>query len=479
MLVNLLVAAALAAAPVAPSPARTLLILDGERALPHPGQEVVLARSLTPDEGRRDEDAAAAAFLRAELDASAPLLEVLDGELEILRRLDAAIVGHRRFDAADADLAWRARLMHGFAAFRAFQGDLATAPEAARYRTLVNGQVAVASWVDAIVAEPERLPDASVLVDAPARLAYQELRARVLLLPAMTLRAEHLAPGDVLVVDGRARPVTTVQVGPGEHEMVVAGASGVRGYRKVRGASGEIVTVTVSPSEADLRTVAYALAAGAFEVEVPPSLRVALDSLAGPLDVVLQDAPGAVAYRWNGRVLRGDPAALSRTLSANRARAGLSLQIGARAAWLYDGDYLTLHAADGAPQTRATVNAAAPGARVGLAYQRGLLRAELDADAYLPLGAWQSLPSGEGEVRLRAHPVLALGAPWAMATVGFLAPWHVTVGARARLPLGDRLAIDAAWDQGLGLPRSRDDGSTFSPGDAHALTLGVAWSAWR
>ena len=96
----------------------------------------------------------------------------------------------------------------------------------------------------------------------------------------------------------------------------------------------------------------------------------------------------------------------------------------------------------------------------------------------MPLGEFHSLPSGSDsrELRLRAYPHLAVGAGPAALTLGWWTPWHLGVGVQGAVPLAKDWSLTGAFTQGIGLTRTREDGSEFNPATARMGWLGVARS---
>ncbi len=453
--------------------AGTCVVLDGPVVLPRRDCASVSAAERAASGAWSPADDAALAQLRAETDAIRPLFDAFDGELDVMRRLDAALASVRVVRPETAEVVWRARVLLGYAVHRYFQKDLSTDPAAARYRVEVEGEVRNAYWVDAIGADPERAPDAALLSDDRARLAYQELRARILLVAPGTVRVAAMPGGDSLIVDGRERVAGLAQVGPGLHDLAVVGPDGVRSWERVAVGSGQVVTIVVPPSSRQRVDLADALRRRDPTPIVPDTLRVLFDGLEAPVVVTSADEVSAAVYNWEGGVLRPQRAGRARSVTSRSASEGMSIDGAFGAGWRYDGDYLLLNYVDGAPSELGTVNAVAPRGQLAVRYRRGLAQVGVAATVEVPIGAWHTLPTGEQPaLRPRGGARIELGTPWLAVTGGFLAPWHATLGGRASMPLGGEWWLDVDYEEGLGITRPRAGAPDFQP----AATRGVGLS---
>jgi hypothetical protein len=155
-----------------------------------------------------------------------------------------------------------------------------------------------------------------------------------------------------------------------------------------------------------------------------------------------------------------DGVAIQTGAAAPPSEDALALRLAAGGGWINDGNFALAQYDQGAPAERSTVNSGTPMVTVELEKSLGPMVLGLGADALYPLGDWHSLPVGEGELRLRAHPHLNIGLRPVQLSGGFLFPWHPTVGARAHLPLmgAGRLELSAAYLYGFGLSLAREEG---------------------
>lgn len=427
---------------------------------------VVPVASLTPDVSVKDQDLAALENLEAELAAVRPLIDEFDGELAIMSRLDAAIKQvHVLRDEADRELLYKALVFQGFAVHRYFQDSLADDPAAAPYRTSLNGQVAVKAWVDAVALDPTRNPDPLDLPEEAGLLAFDGAAAQIRLAPRGTVVGLGLPEGAGLSVDGGPLRTGRVNVAPGYHRVVVLFEDQV-----VARAEGEVaaegqLTLSVGAMSRDVEALVPQLSEGPEAYNLPPDVVALLGTLEGPVYLAVPGPRGPLVYRVDGN------AALLQVEERESSTLTVTASVGG--GWMTDGDWLLQNLAEGAPATKATVNAFSPMLHLGADLSLGRLELGAGTDLYLPVGAYHSLPSGERTVRLRAYPHLAVGPHALKLTAGYLFPWQLGVGARATLPLGP-VELAASGVYGVGVPLQRADGSTFEPqsAGAAALTLG-------
>lgn len=421
-----------------------------------------------------DRDQAAVDALEQELAAVRPLLDVFDGELQILRRLEAAVEAVGDLQEEDRALLHDARAFQGLAAARYYQAALATDPSAEPWRLeLPDGSVVNRLFADAIAVDAETLPSAEVVPDDDARLAYQEVRARLLVVPDAAVEATDLPPGGLLVVDGVANPTGRARVLPGEHRVRIEQDGAIRLQQIVRLDSGASLVLPTPADGVELRAFGQALD-GSAAVPLPPRVRTSLEALEQPVTLVVQERGQPVQYRVvDGAAIplvAADPGSPTRT----RRDSGLSVRAGLSAAWLYDGEWYLQNASAGAPEATATVNGLAPGLHLGLEQRWGLLAVGLGADARYSLGQWQDLRVGETDWRLRLYPHLAAGLPWVQLTAGAWLPWRVGLGARAHLPLAGPVELDAGLLTGPGPGYTAADGSDFQPTTALSAWGGLS-----
>lgn len=431
-----------------------------------PGSKPLTAEEAAPGEPWTEVDSRAIAFLAEELAAVRPLADVFDGELQIMVRLGAALSDVRAVRAEDRDLLYSALAFQGFAVNRYFQDKLATDPAAAPYRVEVQGRMEIAPWVDAVALNQERLPALSDVGDQDTLLAFQELRARHLLSPTATITVSNLPTGGRLVVDGRESAVDRARVLPGTHRLALT-VNGRIETRVVRTLGpGEQVNLVVPTSPDGLRELGVALSRGPTTVKLDLAQLEAMSRLEAPLTLVVPSRRETLVYDVDVSMARLRVTEEETPFFLVRAVAG--------AGWLYDGEFLLQNYQDGAPEERDTVNAATPWLSVG-AELRPLDQLAVGAgvDLGMPLGEWHDVTVGDTALRLRTHPFLAVGHPYTQLTAGILFPWRLGVGARAHVPVGERVEIQAAYVYGIGLPITREDGPTFEPTDAQTAWLGV------
>lgn len=466
-----LTAALLIPALSAPAHAGTVVWLEGT---PDP--------ALTPDHTARlpaqvaaapvfgERDTAAMRTLAAEVQACRPLLDEFDGELAILRRIEAALDGVEVVRPADVDAVWQALVLQGLAVHRYFPDR--TVPEAASAGAVrtVAGSAENRPWLDAVALDSARQPTEAELPDPDARIAYQELRARVLLQPSAAVELTGLPPGAALLVDGAPVAGSRAQLVPGRHRLTVEVEGRIHLRERLELDPGATASVPYRAVARELAAVAPALHAAKGAVPLPVAVVQTLDTLDQPVSVVVQGKRGPRVFR----VVDGlaTPAVQA---PSEASQDGLQLGVSGAVAWVYDGDWLLQNAAAGAPEEASTVNAAGGVLGADLKLPVGPLHVGAGTDLVLPVGAHHTLPSGDRELRLRAHSYGALGWGPLQATVGWWSPWHLAAGARASVVLHEQWSLTSVYIHGFGLDRPRDDGSVFSPAASRAGWLGVRW----
>ena len=430
------------------------------------GLTAISIEQATPSAGWTEADSRAIGFLREELAGVRPLADVFDGELQIMLRLQTALSDVRVIRPEDRDLVYDALLFEGFAAHRYFQDKLATDPAAAPYRVTVGDAVEVAAWVNAVALNAERAPTALDLADPDALLAFQELRARHLLRPTATVTATGLPAGGRLVVDGREAAVERTRVPAGHHRVSLTVEGSIRARAVVTLEPGQEYTLVLPASGDDLRALAGTLQ-DVDTLDLDPGVLARLEGWEAPVALVVSSKKSLQRFEvQDGKAVR--------VVEPTEAGAGLLVRATLAGAWVTDGDYFLQNAEDGAPGSVATVNAFAPTAAVEVEWRtQGRLAGAAGVDLGLPLGDWHDLPVGEGRLRLRAYPHLAVGLPLAQLSVGLMLPWRVGLGARVHVPLGDHLELGGAYVYGIGVNRERDAGPTFEPTDAQTAWVGV------
>lgn len=440
------------------------------------------ARHLDPDQLAPDlsfsaRDEQASAHLAAELKAVRPLLDVFDGELQILRRLDLALDAVELLREEDRALVFQARTLQGLAAWRFFGEDLSAEESSAWRVTLVeaNGATLVANraWADAIALDPDSLPNAEILPDEAARQAFQDLRARMLVLPDASIVVSDL-PGDArLVIDGREQATERARVLPGEHRVAIQSSTGTRVRTRLRVAGGQTVPLEDTVTATDLRAAAYSLDPKAGTALIGP-VATRLAALEQPVTIFVSDDSGTTRYTLMDGV--AVPAARAPSSPASTAR--FTLRAGASASWLSDGEWYLQHAAEGAAHEASTVNGVLPGLHLAGQAMLGPVALGLGLDARAGFGANQRLLVGEDSHRLRLYPHLSAGLPWVQATVGAALPWRLGLGARAHIPIAGPLEWSSGFLYELGMIVPRPEGDSFKPEDAiSAWTgLGLRWS---
>lgn len=402
----------------------------------------------------------------------------LDGELVIMDDLAkpiAAVTVVR--DDADRGALFSALAYQGFAIDRYFEATIATDERAAPYRAEVEGAWLARPWVDAVGLDPDREVTPYDIAEAPQRVAYGKARDAVRRVVPARLEPGKLPAGARLVVDGRpAQPgaAGTIAVMPSRHLVHVELDGRIVARWDLRLSPGEKRVLEVALDDDTWRAWADALAAGTA-APVPVALAPSLDALGG--EVVVAGARGTDVYAW--KVTRDGVAPLDVAAARRSASGGdgaaWTMAAGLTGGWLSSGDFYTQNPRE-VPRTSASVNAGTAGLTVGVARDAGMLRFGAGLDAPVTLGANHVAFTGAAKTRLRLHPHLAFGVRPAQVTVGYLFPYHPSVGVRAAVPLPGTLEAVAGWSYGVPVDRERADGTTW---DALPVYTGWGGLAWR
>jgi len=438
--------------------------------------------TLTPDDkARRAEkvapvpafdadDEAAVQALTAELRACGPLLDEFDGELDIIRRLGPRIAAVEVIRPDDRDLVWKALLLEGLAVHRYFP-EL-SAPEAgtAGVARTLGGATENAAWADAIALAPDRLPDIAELGEESARLAFQEQRARLLLLDTGTVAVSGAPEGAAVHVDGQLAPGGKQVVVPGTHRYTVQLGATVVARGMVLVAPGATEDAPYAAVVDEMKALEPTLLTAREAVVLPPAVVVRLESLEAPVSLVVVGKRGPKVFRVDG-----ENAILAKQDAPSSSPDGPHVWVMGAAGLTYDANFFTHNFFDGAPDSPGTVNALSPVVGAGAQMPVGPVHLGVGTDLVIPLGEWSTLPTDDTTLRLRAHPHLGVGYGPVQLTAGFWAPWHLGLGARATVPIADSWAVTGAIVQGMGLTWSNLDGSDFSPEASRVGWVGMAW----
>jgi hypothetical protein len=211
----------------------------------------------------------------------------------------------------------------------------------------------------------------------------------------------------------------------------------------------------------DLDLLVLALAEGPEALALQDRVVRAFESASHqPLLVAVQGKEGTLVYEVQGSSVilideEEDPD--EAPLYSIHAALGLG--------WMYDGDWF-LSKPDRVPHTRASVNAVLPVGTLSAQLRPGPFALSLGVDVGMPAGADNTLASGSMDLRVRAHPHIGFGVPVAQLTVGYLFPWHLGLGARAQVPIGESFSLGAATVYGQGLEQAQPDNpltGTYQP----------------
>lgn len=412
-----------------------------------------------------EDPAIAIEALRTELEAVRPLAGQFDGELQIMARLSKATSDvHALRDPADAELLWRALVFEGFAVHRYFQNKLGDDPAAAPYRTGDGLAALPTPWLDAVGIMGPRMPQDADLPEPNEKLAYDAVRATATVMPAALVEVGSLASGVSIRLDGQVvepRQGVRTLVVPGRHmfRIEAGGAVLMSVDTRFKPSANAILTAPFGPAERDALVT---LANRGDGWDVPEAAMVPIRGVGEPVYLAIPGQP---------RLLRVDSGKAEPVhITSDAGTKHFAARIALGAGWVSDGDFFLQHVDEGAPYDETSVNAVTPALSVGGEARFGLLAAGVGVDAQIATGEFHSLTTGSDETRAFVYPHVALGVPWVQATVGYLFPWHLGVGAQAHLGVYKGVEVFGSAVYGVPLEQDRGTDPVFQP-----LPLIGAW----
>ena len=143
--------------------------------------------------------------------------------------------------------------------------------------------------------------------------------------------------------------------------------------------------------------------------------------------------------------------------------------------WFYSADFYQ-QAPNTAPPSQATVNAIHTQLGVDVGRPFGPVWASAGVDTAITLGAHAVAFTGNFKTRFRPQPYVAVGVPQAQLTVGYLFPYHPTVGGRVRLPISDRYGLYASGMYGVPMRLRRPEQATYTTSHLGSLTAGATFT---
>ena len=406
----------------------------------------------------------------------------LDGELVIMRDLARPIAAITLLrDTTQRDRLFNALVYQGFAVDRFFMDELGSDERAKDLRVLLPDGTAVPQpWFDAMAIDPTRVPTPYEIAEAPQRARYAAMREKVLaLLPGLLVVEGSMPRGAQLWIDGRAVALDAsaqVRLPPGHHVAHIERDGHVLARASFRLDLAGSASIGVGLSDeawsgwqAELRDDG--------RVDVPPPLWPAIQALGGEVVVAWHDHGKAVSA--STLTVEGcEPLVLARVEKPKEAteEGGVHLQVGlgVGGGWFESGDFLLQDPAH-VPATLASVNAGAVDASADFSVAVGLFRASVIGDLAVPIGPDHVAFTGDGSMRVRPDVSLGLGVKWAQLTVGFLFPYHPTVGARVTVPVWKGLEVLGSARIGLPVSAARSDGSTWKGLPVADLWAGIGW----
>lgn len=412
----------------------------------------------------------AIAALRTELAAVRPLINEFDGELQIMARLQKATADvHLLRSTAERDLLWEALVFQGFAVDRYFQDKLGLETAAKPYRTGDLATARVSAWIDASALLGAQAPSTTLLPEADQRIGYDDAQAFSRAMPSSTFVLGDLAAGAEVRIDGslvESGRGTRVTVVPGRHlASVRVGDTFLWAYDRSM-VAGIDVLIQAPYGHAEHAAFKSLVESGTSGWIVPAPAMAVIAAAGEPSYVATPDGDRTRILRLDGGTATPVPIAKK----VRELQEGFSFRAAAGAGWVSTGDFLLQNGADGAPETRETVNAGTPAVSIGGEYRYNLLALGVGVDAQFALGEHHSLPTGESLTRSFIYPHAAFGVPWAQLTIGPLFPFYLGIGAKGHLPVKGPLELFASGVYGIGLERARGEDPVFEPLPA--------WSAW-
>ncbi len=404
----------------------------------------------------------------------------LDGELVIMQDLADPIanIGIVR-NKADRDKLFKALAYQGFAVNRFFEADLASDDRGAPYRFAFEGVTVEGPWMDAIAMDPERDITPYDIAEAPQRVAYGKTQEKLSdLLPGLIAPGE-LPDGAVLVVDGRPTelPATgTLKVRPGRHLVHVELDGQVIARHDVVAAATKRIDLPATLSDEAWTAFVNSLVADGAPT-LPPELVPSIEALGGEVWAARPADKGRVTLF----ILNADAISIEELVPAKGSsggggedgEGGLSLSAGAGAGWFMSDDFYQQDP-NNVSRLGTSVNVAAASFSLGADYDVSLLRVGAGVDFTVPTEAQGVAFTGDGKVRLRAHPHIAVGVPWAQVSAGYMFPYHPALGGRLSIPVGP-VEILARTQIGIAGEATRDNDTTYEYGRLYSAWLGVGY----
>lgn len=431
-------------------------------------------RSAAEHISERDQDAYTA--LDATLTESRAYETELDGEIVIMQDLSIPL---SRLDIVrdenDLERIFRALTYQGFAVDRFFGPDLGQDPKAADYRIRLEGRDLPKSWADAAALFPGREISAYEIAESAQRVAYEEVRSTVARQLPASLIVQGLPDEASLVIDGRAIQSSDsglLRVPAGQHWVHAVFAERVIERWVVRVGPGEQATLESSLPDSEWR----GFVAGLSEAPaVPPGLIRDLDALGGEVWVATPGPRRPTVWALSPQGVRPVDLQVQRSTTSEQVSSGLEVGITAGTGWFNSGDFYS-QTRGAAPYQASTFNAASLNLAVEAGRELGPAMAFVGVQAQFTIGAHAFALSGQTQTRIRPQPYLAIGHPWAQVTVGYLLPYHPTVGGRVRLPLIEGLELELAGFYGARQTLTRSDGSTYKTWHLGSVSTGARFT---
>lgn len=395
----------------------------------------------------------------------------LDGEVVIMDDLQTALDAITVVpEPSSRDVVFRALAYQGFAVQRYYADALGEDPSGEPWRAALGGEAAVRPWVDAVALIPDRDVTPYDIAEAPQRVAFGQVRTRVLDALPGGLRVTGLPKGAELVVDGSPRPSdgATLRVPPGRHYVHVRQGGAVMARWTVDLAPGATEALAFDDPSPAWDAFLAGLSEGSA---VPGPVQQAVTAVGGEIWLARTGSKGPEVFRVTPTAVSA--VELPKDAGAAPERGGLSVSAGIWGGWLSSGDFYT-QAPDVAPRERSTVNAVTLVPNVGLDLDVGMLRVGAGFEMPWHPGEHHVALTGAARLAVRPTPHVWMGLPWIQGTVGYVFPYHPMVGGRAAVPLP--AGLEARGEARVGLPstRTRADDTTYDTLPLVSAGLGLA-----
>jgi hypothetical protein len=355
-----------------------------------------------------------------------------DGEMLIMRDLAGPISSVGIVRTADQRKSLYAALAYqGFAVNRYFGPDLATDDGAKPFRTELDTATVETPWLDAVALDPEREITAYEIAEAPQRTAYEKVRTTLNNRLPATLTPVDMPVGVTLHIDGREvvlGPTGGIRVPAGRHLVHAELGGRILQRWDVRTVHAGNHALKMDLSDMEWESWFLSAVSGMDEPP-PPPIRERIRLVGGEVWLA---TPNGVSVDITKITEQGVESARIRA-AVEPIMAG-SIAAGVSGGWQWSGNWFRDRPTPDRA-TKKTVNAFSNVVHLDCDLDISWFRVGAGVDLHYLYGEEHLILYAESATRLRVHPHLTLGTPWAHLVGGFALPHHPTVGARATVPV--------------------------------------------